>query len=184
MFPVAVALLLLWPFLELVAVVAVAREVGVFATFVALLLVSVVGAALAKRAGVSAWRRAQAELAAGRPPARSLLDGVLVLVAGIALFVPGFVSGLLGALVLLPPVRAVLRPLLVRWMGHRAARAARSGRLSGVVIDTVVGPDGTVRRRTRGFGDVIDAEGWDAADDPPELRPGPIDPGGPGGTEG
>lgn len=175
MLPVVVALVLLWPFLELAAAVAVAREIGVAATLLALILVSVLGGVLAKRSGLSAWRRAQAELRAGRPPARPLLDGALVLLAGVALLVPGFVSGALGAVVLLPPVRAVLRPLLLRWMGARAARAARSGRLHGVVIDTVVGPDGSVRRRTRRFGEVVDAEGWEADEAPRELRPGVID---------
>ncbi len=175
MLPIAVALFLVWPLVELLAVVAVAREIGVFATLLALLVVSVVGAALAKRSGLSAWRRAQGELAAGRPPARSLLDGALVLAAGVALFVPGFVSGAIGALVLLPPVRAVLRPVLLSWMGARAARAARSGRLSAVVVDSVVTADGSVRRRARRFGEVVDAEGWEVDEQAGELPPGVID---------
>ena len=100
----------------------------------------------------------------------------LGLARGVALLVPGFVSGAIGALLLLPPVRAVLRPLLLGWMGKRAARAARSGRFSGVVVDTVVGADGSVRRRTHRVGEVIDSEGWEVGEEPRELRPGPITP--------
>ena len=167
------ALFLLWPVVELVATIAVAQQIGLAWTLLALVAVSVIGAAVSKRTGLSVWRRANAEMAAGRPPTRQLLDGALVMVGGAGLLVPGFVSGALGALVLLPPVRALLRPLLLAWMGRRATRAARSGRLSGIVVDTVVAPDGSVRTRGRSFGDVIDSEGWEVGAEPRELRPGP-----------
>ncbi len=171
------ALVLVWPVVELVAAVAVAQQIGAGWTLLALIAVSVLGGAVFKRTGLSVWRRANTELAAGRSPTRQLLDGALVVVGGVALLVPGFVSGVLGALILLPPVRALLRPLLLGWMGRRAARAARSGRFSGVVVDTVVGADGTVRRRTQRLGEVIDSEGWEVGEDPRELRPGPGAPG-------
>jgi UPF0716 protein FxsA len=170
------ALVLVWPVVELVAAIAIARQIGGGATLLALVLVSVVGGAVFKRTGLSVWRRANEELAAGRSPTRQLLDGALVLVGGVGLLVPGFVSGALGALVLLPPVRALLRPILLAWMGRRAARAARSGRFSGIVIDTAVGADGRVHRRTRRVGEVIDSEGWEVGDEPHELRPGPAAP--------
>jgi hypothetical protein len=80
---------------------------------------------------------------------------------------------------MLPPMRAVLRPALIAWMSARAARAARSGRLSGIVVNTVVGADGSVRQRSQRFGEVIDAEGWDVGpEQPPPLPPGVIDAGG------
>jgi UPF0716 protein FxsA len=167
------ALVLVWPVVELVVAIAISRQIGPGATLLALVLVSVLGGAVFKRTGLSVWRRANAELAAGRSPTRQLLDGALVVVGGVGLLVPGFVSGALGALVLLPPVRALLRPLLLGWMGRRATRAARSGRFGGIVVDTVVGADGTVRRRSHRVGEVIDSEGWEAGDEPRQLRPGP-----------
>lgn len=181
MFLVVLALLLVWPLVELYAVVAVAERIGGPWTLVALVAVSVIGAVLLKRSGLGVWRRASAEAAAGRPPTKQLLDGALVLVGGVALIVPGFVSGAFGVLLMLPPVRAVLRPVLVAWMVARAARAVRSGRLRGVMVDSVVGPDGQVRTRSRTVGEVIDAEGWELAEDPPELPRGPVDPGPPAG---
>lgn len=161
-----VVLLLLWPVIELTAAVLVAQQIGIGATLLSLVAISFVGAVLLKRTGLSVWRRANAELAAGRAPTRELLDGPMVLVGGLALMAPGFVSGAFGALLMLPPVRALLRPLLAAWMGTRAARAARSGRFSAIVVDTAVDADGRVHHRTQRFGDgplgeVIDTEGWD-----------------------
>lgn len=184
MFLVVLALLLVWPVVEIVAAREIAEVIGPWWTLLALVAVSVAGSMLLKRSGLGLWRRANAEVAAGRPPTRQLLDGALLLIGGVALIVPGFVSGAFGALLMLPPVRAVLRPALVAWMGARAARAARSGRLRGVMVDTVVGPDGQVRRRSRTFGDVIDAEGWELAEDPGELPRGFVDRDGPGDPTG
>lgn len=166
---VVLALVLVWPLVELVAAIVIAQQIGGGWTLVLLVGVSVAGAVLLRRSGLSVWRRANAEVAAGRPPTRQLLDGVLVLVGGVALIVPGIVSGAFGALLMLPPVRALLRPLMLTWMGARAARAAGSGRLSGVVIDSVVGPDGRVHQRSRRFGEVIESEGWDVGAEQGEL---------------
>lgn len=172
---VVLALVLLWPVLELFTFVQVAQAIGAPGAVLALIAVSVLGAVVFKRSGVSVWRRANAQIAAGRPPTKQLLDGALIVLGGVALMVPGFLSGAFGALLMLPPVRALLRPLLLSWMGARAARAARSGRLSGIVVDTVVGSDGRMQQRTQTFGDVIDSEGWEVGPRPQELRPGVID---------
>ena len=92
-----------------------------------------------------------------------------MLIGGVCLIVPGFITGIFGALLLLPPVRALVRPLLLAWMARRAARLARSGRMSGIVVDTVVDADGRVRSRTRTMGDVIDSDGWDVGEEPSSL---------------
>jgi UPF0716 protein FxsA len=168
MFPVLLALLLVLPFLEIWAVFAVAGQIGGLLTLLLLIGSSALGVVLLKREGATVWRRANAELAAGRPPTGPLLDGVMVLLGGLLLVVPGFITGVVGLLLLLPPVRTLLRPVLLAWMTRRALRAARSGRMRGVFVDTGVGADGRMYRRTATFGDVIDSDGWDVTpgDDP------------------
>ena len=161
MFPVLLALLLALPFIEIWAAFAVAGQIGGLLTFVLLVAMSALGVVLLKREGASVWRRANTEMAAGRVPTGALLDGVMVLVGGTLLVIPGFVTGVVGLLLLLPPVRTLLRPALLAWMTARAARAVRGGRIGGVFVDTGVGADGRVHRRTTTFGDVIDSEGWD-----------------------
>jgi UPF0716 protein FxsA len=199
MFGVLLAFLLVLPFLEIWVAIQVAGVIGAPLTFLAIIGMSVAGVYLLRGEGTSVWRRANEEMAAGRPPTRQLLDGALVLVGGVLLIVPGFITGVVGALLLLPPVRALVRPLLLAWMARRATRLARSGRMSGFMVDTVVDADGRVRTRSRTMGDVIDTEGWDVGDEPsslpvagphhdvidghvvddpaPSHRPGPTDPG-------
>lgn len=161
MFPVLLALLLVLPFVEIWAALAVASWIGGFPTLLLLFAMSAAGVWVLRRQGANVWRRANAEMAAGRTPTGPLLDGVLVLVGGTLLVVPGFVTGVAGIILLLPPVRALLRPAMLAWMTRRAARAARSGRLRGVFVNTGVGADGRMYQRTTTFGDVIDSDGWD-----------------------
>jgi UPF0716 protein FxsA len=161
MFPVLLALFLVLPFVEIWAALAVASWIGGLPTFLLLVAMSASGVWVLRRQGASVWRRANAEMAAGRTPTGPLLDGVLVLLGGTLLVVPGFVTGVVGIVLLLPPVRALLRPLMLAWMTRRAARAARSGRLRGVFVNTGVGADGRVYQRSTTFGDVIDSDGWD-----------------------
>jgi UPF0716 protein FxsA len=97
------------PFVELFVILQVGHAIGVLNTVGLLVLVSIVGAWLVKREGLGVLRRAQLQMQRGAVPGNELVDGVLVLLAGALLLTPGFVSDVLGILLLLPPVRFALR---------------------------------------------------------------------------
>jgi UPF0716 protein FxsA len=107
------------PVAELAVIIAVGSEIGVFNTIGLLIVVSVVGAWLAKREGLGVLRRIQAQLDAGRMPGSELVDGFLVLFAGALLLTPGFLTDCLAIALLLPPVRAVVRKTLRRYFAAR-----------------------------------------------------------------
>jgi UPF0716 protein FxsA len=112
-------LLIAWFAAELFVVIEVAGAIGVGATILLLILSWPLGAWALKAQGRAAWRRLSAAVAAGRPPGREVLDGVLVLLGGLLLIVPGFISDVLGALALLPPTRALMRRQLARHVQSR-----------------------------------------------------------------
>lgn len=114
-----VLLFFVLPIVELAIVVRVADSIGLGDTIGLLILVSLVGAFLVRREGLSTWQRAQTELAAGRMPGRELVDGVMILVGGALLLTPGFLTDAIGLLLLLPPVRALLRRTAMRQMESR-----------------------------------------------------------------
>jgi UPF0716 protein FxsA len=114
-----VVLLILVPLVELAVLVQVASAIGVWNAIGLLLLISLVGAWIVKRQGMAVWRRAQLQITAGRVPTKEMADGVLLLLAGVLLLVPGYVTSVIGLLLLLPPVRALVRGVLVkRWSGQ------------------------------------------------------------------
>lgn len=117
------------PFLELFVILKVGSALGALNTIGLLVLVSVVGAWLVKREGVAVVGRAQARIQAGGVPAKELIDGVLILFAGALLLTPGFLTDVVGVLLLMPPVRAGLRASTTNALRRRAGwRGVGTGR--------------------------------------------------------
>ena len=111
---------LLVPLAELYVIIQVGQAFGALNTIGLLILISAAGAWLAKREGMGVWRRFQRQVESGAVPGREIADGVMILFAAALLMTPGFLTDLLAISLLLPPVRAGVRTLVLR----RAARRA------------------------------------------------------------
>jgi UPF0716 protein FxsA len=109
-----VALAIVVGVVEISVIIQVGQWIGFLNTVGLLLLVSLVGAWLVKRQGLGVLARIREQRSAGRIPATEAFDGALILVAGVLLVIPGFVTDALGLLLLIPPVRAVARRLVSR----------------------------------------------------------------------
>jgi UPF0716 protein FxsA len=109
-----VALLLIFVFIvlpiaELYVIIQVGQAIGVLPTLALLLIDGIVGAALARSQGRIAWRRFNETMGAGRIPGKEVFDGALVIFGGALLLSPGFITDILGFLLLIPPSRALIR---------------------------------------------------------------------------
>jgi UPF0716 protein FxsA len=147
-----VLLFLVAPLVELAVIVQVAGAVGVLNTIGLLIAVSLVGAWLAKREGLITLRRIQLALGRGEIPSREVADGALILMAGALMIAPGFISDVVALLLLFPPTRAVIRPVVVRSLAKR-------GRARVTVMGTRGPPP-----RGPGADDIWNVESWE---DPP-----------------
>jgi UPF0716 protein FxsA len=116
------------PIAELAVIIQVGQQIGVLWTVAILVADSVLGSMLMRSQGRAAWRRFNVGLQSGRPPAREVLDGVLVIFGGALLLTPGFITDVFGLLFLLPPTRAVLRRVLVHRFADRMIASATRGR--------------------------------------------------------
>jgi UPF0716 protein FxsA len=123
-----VILFILVPIAELAVIIQVGEQIGVWWTVAILVADSILGSLLMRSQGRAAWRRFNVTLQAGRPPAREVLDGILVIFGGALLLTPGFITDIFGIAFLLPPTRAVVRRLLVRRFADRMIAAATRGR--------------------------------------------------------
>jgi UPF0716 protein FxsA len=130
---VAVLLVLIFivlPVAEIYVIIKVGEAIGVWPTIALLILDGFLGAALLRHQGRAAWRRFNEALAAGRIPAREVFDGAMVIVGGAFLLAPGFITDVIGLLLLIPPSRAMFRGL-VSWLAMRrgavVVRTARWG---------------------------------------------------------
>lgn len=136
---------------EVAAAVAVAAWIGVGWMFLALFGISLLGALLLRREGTRAWRSFSIAVTEGRPPGREALDGVLVLLGALLIVVPGFVTGVLGLLCLLPVSRRLLGRVFLGW-------ALSRGRATVVRVRATRGPAGSVPPRPPAGGRVIEGE--------------------------
>jgi UPF0716 protein FxsA len=125
---VLVVLFLLVPLAELYVIIQVGHAFGALNTIALLILISAAGAWLVKREGINVWRRFQRSVEAGSVPGREIADGVMILFAGALLLSPGFLTDIFGILLLLPPVRAVVRAGLMRQAARRAGIIRMDGR--------------------------------------------------------
>ena len=111
---VLVLLLVVAPLVELYVIIQVAHVIGGWDTIALLLVESMFGAWVVKRQGLSVLARIQTALAERRMPDKELVDGLLVLMAGLLMIAPGFITDVMGFLLLFPPTRAPVRALILR----------------------------------------------------------------------
>ena len=102
------ALFIIVPIAELYVIFKVGDAIGVLPTILLLAADSVLGSILLRSQGRAVWRRFNEALAAGRMPHREVQDGVAVIFGGAFLITPGFLTDIVGLLLLLPPTRAVI----------------------------------------------------------------------------
>ena len=133
--PLLILLFLVVPIAELYVIIQVGQEIGVLPTLAILIADSLVGSWLLRSQGRLAWRRFSQAMAAGRPPAREVIDGGLILLGGAFLLTPGFLTDLLGLALLLPPSRAFVRRMLARRIAGRMTASMRGYDVEGRARD-------------------------------------------------
>lgn len=104
-FSIVPIILLALPFLEIAGFVIVGSQIGVLATLGLVVASGLLGAFLLRFQGFGILARIRGELDSGRDPSRELANGVMVMLAGVLLLIPGFVTDIVALLLLLPPVR-------------------------------------------------------------------------------
>ncbi|MFG2164804.1 FxsA family protein [Micromonospora chersina] len=123
--------LLLLALLELTVFVLVGRGVGFGFAVLLVFAASLLGLVLLRREGMRAWRGFRAAVESGQPPGRQVTDGLVGLLGALLLALPGLVSGVVGLLLLVPPVRR---------LAGVGVRRATERRVSSMVAGDLFGP--------------------------------------------
>lgn len=91
--------------LEIAGFILVGDMIGVLPTLGLILLSGLVGTMLMRAQGLAVFRRIQQESASGKVPGRDLVHAFMILLAGILLLLPGFLTDIIGLTFFIPPVR-------------------------------------------------------------------------------
>jgi UPF0716 protein FxsA len=153
---VFVVSLLLFVAAEIASFVVVAKQIGFLSALALVLLVSALGFLIVRRVGIGVLAHTRERLARGEMPTTELLDGLVVLIGGVMICVPGFVGDTLGLLLMIGPIRRLVIRAGGRWIARR-------------VQTTSAGDWQVIDARSRPMG----------PDSPPPTRPstGSLDPG-------
>jgi UPF0716 protein FxsA len=116
---ILVALFIVVPIVELYVIIQIGSWIGVVPTIALLLADALLGSLLLRHQGRGAWRRFNAALAERRFPGREVADGLLIAIGGTLLLTPGFVTDIVGLILLIPPTRAIVRRLMRGFVGRR-----------------------------------------------------------------
>ena len=112
------------PLVELAILLQVGQWIGLLPTVGLVVTTGIAGAALARHQGVRAFLAVQQELAEGRLPGRSLLDGLSILLGGAFLLTPGILTDIAGFSLLLPASRRWLQRIVRRRLERRMQEGA------------------------------------------------------------
>ena len=140
--------LLLLPFVEIAVLVLVGQAIGFWWTLTLVVGLALVGAWLARRETGRTYRALRTVVDSGRLPTDEVTDAILIMVGGFLLILPGFVSDVIGLLLVLPFTRPLARRLLQLVAAQQAA----------AVIGAPVPGSTLPRRRPPGRGQVVEGE--------------------------
>jgi UPF0716 protein FxsA len=120
-----VLIFIVLPVAEIYVIIKVGEAIGALPTVAILVADALLGSLLLRHQGRAAWRRFNEALAAGKVPAREVFDGAMVILGGAFLITPGFITDIIGLLLLIPPSRAMFRGLVRRVALGRVAFVVR-----------------------------------------------------------
>lgn len=109
-----ILIFILVPVAELGVLLFSGQTIGVWPTLILLIVTGLLGSYLAKKQGINTIRKVQEQIQFGRVPGNEILDGLCVLFGGILLLSPGFLTDILGLILLLPFTRTLIKPFILK----------------------------------------------------------------------
>ncbi|HEO8420009.1 MULTISPECIES: FxsA family protein [Niallia] len=117
--------LLLLPIIELIIFLLAGNLIGIPETLFVVIGTGILGAILLKKQGLKAIRNVQVQLNQGIMPGDAILDSFCVLIGGVLLLFPGFLTDIVGAIMLIPPTRRIIKVLLMKGIQRKLQKKNR-----------------------------------------------------------
>ncbi|PID03967.1 MULTISPECIES: FxsA family protein [unclassified Sporosarcina] len=114
-----IALFIIVPTTELALLMISGKTLGIMPTILIIIITGIGGAYLAKKQGLRAWRDLQVRMANRETPGKALVDSVCILLGGLLLLIPGFITDIMGLVLLFSGPRKILYPFIVKWIYNK-----------------------------------------------------------------
>lgn len=107
------------PIIEIIVLLLSGNLIGFWPTLFLIVATGLIGAYLAKRQGMETWKKAQGQIHHGIMPGNEIIDGICIFIGSALLLSPGLISDVLGLILVFPPTRNLLKPIVIRFMMNR-----------------------------------------------------------------
>ncbi|WP_034474841.1 FxsA family protein [Aestuariibacter salexigens] len=119
------------PIVEIALLINVGGIIGGWNTVAIVIVTAFVGAWLVRNEGIATFSKAQQKMATGEMPGQQMAEGLLLLVAGVLLVTPGFITDIIGFLLAMPVTRPLLARQLMQHMAVRVVNVHQQGSAQG-----------------------------------------------------
>ena len=119
------------PILEVWIMIQVAQQLGLWATLATLVIHAVCGGLLMRYEGIRAWQALTNAYTTGKVPTGHLADAALILMGGILLMMPGYVTDVVGFLFLFRWTRPFARKMIAFFVARQSKLLPNERRSSG-----------------------------------------------------
>ena len=105
--------------IEIAIFILVGKAIGIFNTLLLIILTSIVGIIVAKKQGIESIHNMQASFSNGTPPGPAMIDTFLIFVGGLFLAIPGFLTDIVGFMMVVPFSRKLFKPAIYNWLRNK-----------------------------------------------------------------
>lgn len=116
--------LIIIPAIEIGIFVWVGGMIGPWWVVSLIVLSGILGVALAKKEGAQTWIKARKSTKKGQMPAAEIIDGICIFIGAVLLFSPGFLTDIVGLLLVIPYTRYFLKLGIVKWIQSKVSKGA------------------------------------------------------------
>jgi len=119
------------PIIEIYLLIEIGSIFGALTAITLVILTGFLGAFMARMQGLQTLFRIQESLREGRMPSGELLDALLIVIAGLVLLTPGFLTDSAGFLLLIPTTRN----FIISWLQRQIELKYMSNRPEDIIIE-------------------------------------------------
>lgn len=168
------AIFVAMPIIEIAVFIQAGELIGLWPTIGVVVLTAIIGTSLMRAQGLQTLAKAQSQMDQGEMPIGALFDGICILIAGVLLLTPGFVTDTFGFLLLVPPLRQLIGAKVIMKLVQSGNIRANfrgatysSGAQGGPNRRGPNGTGGPGGARARGAGPIIDGDFEDVSPNDP-----------------
>jgi len=118
------------PIIEIALLVNVGEQIGGWNTVAIVIATAIAGAHLVRREGLQTLFQAQTKMQSGQLPGQQMAEGLLLVVAGVLLVTPGFITDILGFLFALPVTRPLIAKMLMKQFSLKVQTSAQQSQFN------------------------------------------------------